>query len=266
MPERPLLGILGGMGPAATAAFYTQLVTRTPATRDQDHLRVVMWADPTVPDRTAALTGAGPSVVPWLERGVRALRASGADVIVSPCNTAHVWLGPVAREQGVELLSIVDATIERALAVGGSDGAVGTSPVEAGPNGVGPNGVGPIGVLATSATLGSGLYQQALGERSRVALLPEPPAQERLIEAIYRVKVGTPAALEQAAAALADVCRQLVAAGATTIISACTELSLVLPGARAVPIIDSTDALVRAVLHRFHQPGTSSPGTPGPPS
>ncbi|MBF6842317.1 aspartate racemase, partial [Acinetobacter baumannii] len=47
MPDRPLVGILGGMGPAATAAFYSQLVTSTPATRDQDHLRVVMWADPT---------------------------------------------------------------------------------------------------------------------------------------------------------------------------------------------------------------------------
>lgn len=251
MPERPLLGILGGMGPAATAAFYTQLVTRTPATRDQDHLRVVMWADPTVPDRTAALTGVGPSVVPWLERGVRALQASGADVIVSPCNTAHVWLGPVAREQGVELLSIVDATIERALEVGGSDAAVETGPIEA----------GPIGVLATSATLGSGLYQQALAERGREALLPEPPDQERLIEAIYQVKVGTTAALERAAAALAVVCDQLVASGATTIISACTELSLVLPGERAVPIVDSTAALVQAALLRFYQSGT-----PGPPS
>ncbi|MGC0272603.1 aspartate/glutamate racemase family protein [Pseudactinotalea sp. Z1739] len=261
MPERPLLGILGGMGPAATAAFYTQLVTRTPATRDQDHLRVVMWADPTVPDRTAALTGAGPSVVPWLERGVRALQASGADVIVSPCNTAHVWLGPVAREQGVELLSIVDATIERALEVGGSDAAVEAGLIEA----------GPIGVLATSATLGSGLYQQALAERDRAALLPEPPDQERLIEAIYQVKVGTTAALGRAAAALAVVCDQLVASGAMTIISACTELSLVLPGHRAVPIIDSTAALVQSVLLRFYQSGTpgsgaSGPGTPGPPS
>ena len=55
------VGILGGMGPAATADFYARLVRATPAERDQDHLPVVVWGDPTVPDRVAALAGTGPS-------------------------------------------------------------------------------------------------------------------------------------------------------------------------------------------------------------
>ncbi|MGW3832505.1 aspartate/glutamate racemase family protein, partial [Streptomyces microflavus] len=63
---RPVLGILGGMGPLATADFYRRFVERTPADSDQTHLPVVMWADPAVPDRTAALLGEGPSPVPAL--------------------------------------------------------------------------------------------------------------------------------------------------------------------------------------------------------
>lgn len=242
MPERSLVGILGGMGPAATAAFYTRLVESTPATRDQDHLRIVMWADPTVPDRTAALLEDGESIVPWLERGVRALRASGADIIVCPCNTAHVWLGAVAREHGVELLSIVNATIEEATTAGRHDG--------------------PIGILATEATLSSGLYQEALTQRGLAPLVPEPQDQARLIEAIYRVKAGTTSDFERATALIAQVCGQLAASGAGTIICACTELSLVLQDVDpAVRIIDSTDALVRAVVAT--QPQPEAPGTRG---
>ena len=241
MPEHSLVGILGGMGPAATAAFYNHLVASTPATRDQDHLKVVMWADPTVPDRTAALLGDGESIVPWLERGVRALRASGAHVIVCPCNTAHVWLGEVVRKHGLDLLSIVDATIEeaRAAAPGGH----------------------PIGILATEATLSAGLYQDGLAERGLTAILPEPQQQARLIEAIYRVKAGTEADLRRAAATVAQVCRELVAAGAGTIMSACTELSLVLQDVDpTVRVIDSTDALVQAVVRRYGPVATAAPG------
>ena len=242
MPEHSFVGILGGMGPAATAAFYSHLVARTPATRDQDHLKVVMWADPTVPDRTAALLGDGESIVPWLERGVRALRASGAEVIVCPCNTAHVWLDEVVRNHGLNLLSIVDATIDEARVAALGDH--------------------PIGILATEATLSAGLYQEGLAERGLRAVRPEPQQQARLIEAIYQVKAGTETDLRRAAATVGQVCQELVAAGAGAIMSACTELSLVLHDVDpAVRVIDSTDALVQAVVRRF---GTSPTAAPDP--
>ena len=62
----PLIGILGGMGPAATANVYAKLVGRTAAPRDQDHPVVVVWANPSVPDRTRALSEGGADPSPWL--------------------------------------------------------------------------------------------------------------------------------------------------------------------------------------------------------
>lgn len=59
-----IIGILGGMGPAATADFYAKLVSITPGSSDQDHLRTVIWSDPTIPDRTEALLGDGPDPTP----------------------------------------------------------------------------------------------------------------------------------------------------------------------------------------------------------
>ena len=90
--DEPIVGILGGMGPLATADFYTKLILATPATRDQEHLRVVMWADPTVPDRSVGILGDGPDATPWLVRGGQMLAAMGAAFIAMPCNTAHAYL------------------------------------------------------------------------------------------------------------------------------------------------------------------------------
>src|SRR3546814_6650974 len=85
----PVIGILGGIGPAATADFYSKLVALTPGSTDQEHPKVVIWADPTVPDRTLALTENGPDPTPWLIRGARVLRESGATTLAIPCNTAR---------------------------------------------------------------------------------------------------------------------------------------------------------------------------------
>ena len=36
------IGVIGGMGPAATVDFFAKLLDATPAERDQDHLRVLI--------------------------------------------------------------------------------------------------------------------------------------------------------------------------------------------------------------------------------
>jgi hypothetical protein len=53
--RQKVVGVLGGMGPLATADFYTKLVRLTPARTDQDHLRVLIDSNPKVPDGTPAL-------------------------------------------------------------------------------------------------------------------------------------------------------------------------------------------------------------------
>ncbi|MFJ9909258.1 hypothetical protein ACIRVK_41670 [Streptomyces sp. NPDC101152] len=72
------------MGPAATADFYAKLVSMTPGHSDQDHLRTVIWSDPTIPDRTGALLGNGPDPTPWLLNGSRVLCEAGPPSSPSP--------------------------------------------------------------------------------------------------------------------------------------------------------------------------------------
>ena len=104
----PVIGILGGMGPAATADFYSKLVALTPGSTDQEHPKVVIWADPTVPDRTLALTENGPDPTPWLIRGARVLRESGATTLAIPCNTAHAFLPAISSQLGLPVVHMID--------------------------------------------------------------------------------------------------------------------------------------------------------------
>ena len=68
MRER-VIGILGGMGPEATVDCFDKIIKNTPATKDQEHLRVIIDSNPEVPDRTAAIIGGGESPVPVARRG-----------------------------------------------------------------------------------------------------------------------------------------------------------------------------------------------------
>src|SRR5439155_4399654 len=88
---RRTIGVLGGMGPAATALFFRRLIEATSAKTDQEHLHVVIDSDPSIPDRTKALLEGGPSPAPQLIEMARRLQMMGAELIVMPCNTAHVF-------------------------------------------------------------------------------------------------------------------------------------------------------------------------------
>lgn len=226
-PSR-IVGILGGMGPAATVDFYDKLVRATPATRDQDHLRVAMWADPTVPDRTRALLDGGEDPTPWLQRGAAHLVDCGAEILVVPCNTIHTYMPAVIKRHDIEFISIVDASVEATKQIAAE---------------------GKIGLLATGALIDSGLYQDALRAEGLEPVLPSETAQDALMQIIYRVKAGDTGRIARARAS--GILEELRTRGATAVIAACTEMSVLLthldPGIR---IIDPSWALAVKTVER----------------
>ncbi|MES2605291.1 MAG: amino acid racemase, partial [Pseudomonadota bacterium] len=101
------LGVLGGMGPLATADFLKKLVENTPASVDQEHIPVMLYSDCTTPDRTAHIVGDGPSPLPQLLAGIRFLNDSGAAAICIPCNSAHCWYDEMVAASRVPVFHIV---------------------------------------------------------------------------------------------------------------------------------------------------------------
>jgi aspartate racemase len=224
-----IIGILGGMGPAATADFYTKLVSMTPGRNDQDHFRTVIWSDPTIPDRTEALLGHGPDPTPWLLNGSRVLREAGATVIAIPCNSAHAFVPRIADHVGLPIVHMIGEVARHLTSLRPA--------------------VRTAGLLATTGTVHAGLYQEWLDRHGIRLALPDPTSrQDQVMAAIRAVKAGD---LGAAAAPLAEAARQLTAQGAQAIIAGCTEIPLGLPAdAVDVPLVDPAVALAQALVRR----------------
>jgi aspartate racemase len=223
-----ILGVLGGMGPLASAQFMLRLTLLTPAGRDQEHIPAVLWSDPRVPDRTAARLGSGEDPLPALLRGIRGLEAAGCGAVAIPCNTAHGWHAAMQAATGLPILHIVEATAAELVRLGVMQG--------------------PIGVMGTAATLEMRLYQQGLERRGWPCLMPDAAEMaERVTPGIALVKANRVA---EAYAPLAEVARSLVARGATAVVLGCTEIPLGIAAGPALPfpVADSIDALARAAI------------------
>jgi aspartate racemase len=226
----PLFGVLGGMGPLATADFYRRLVERTPASSDQDHLRVAIWADPTVPDRTAALLGTGPSPVSRLLDGLRWLELAGADYVAMPCNTAHAYLEDLRAATRVEILDMVSTTLEQARWM---------LPA-----------LRRLGVLSTRGTRAAAIYEKAARRLDVGVIQVTDEIQVTCVDpAIELVKAGRD--VDLAANPLLTATASLYAAGAEAVVAACTEISVILEERpTATPVIDAASCLIDAVLAR----------------
>lgn len=221
------IGILGGMGPLATADLYRKIIERTRADRDSEHIRVYIDGNAAIPDRTAAILHGGEDPVPEMLSALRHLEACGADCIIMPCNTAHYFL-PRLREQTA--LPILD--MQRITAAVCRERFPGKT----------------AAILATDGTVQSGLYDRALDAEGVRWIHPGESEQKSLMHLIYDVvKASRPMEPEKERwDAILDTLR---GQGADLFILGCTELPVlagVLPSEG--PFLDPTDELAKAAI------------------
>ncbi len=221
------IGILGGMGPLATADLYRKIIEHTRADRDNEHIRVYIDGNAAIPDRTAAILHGGEDPVPEMLSALRHLEACGADCIIMPCNTAHYFL-PRLREQTA--LPILD--MQRITAAVCRERFPGKT----------------AAILATDGTVQSGLYDRALDAEGVRWIHPGESEQKSLMHLIYGVvKASRPMEPEKERwDAILDTLR---GQGADLFILGCTELPVlagVLPSEG--PFLDPTDELAKAAI------------------
>lgn len=204
------------MGPAATVDFLAKLQAATPASRDQDHIRVLVDLNPQVPDRNVDAHAAEVE----LGRMAAGLKASGAQVLAMPCNTAHAHAAAI-EACGLPLVNLITVACEAARATGARR----------------------IGLIGTGAAVQ--LYAQRLAGLGLEPLRLGAAGQAAFMDLLYRIKAGDLG--EQVVLAAEGLAEDLAAAGAEAIVAACTELPLVLTNA-PVPLIDATRALAEACV------------------
>jgi aspartate racemase len=230
MDSATIIGVLGGMGPAATADFYQKLIQATPAKADQDHFKVLIFSNPHVPDRTAAIRGEGPSPLPALIAGAELLAEAGADFLTMPCVTAHAFFDDLQRAVRIPILHMIGEAVawlrrERPA-------------------------IHRFGLLATTGTVQCRLFETQFEPRGLTIVTPDPSTQSsRVMEAIYAVKHGE--ALDHPRRLIREAAALLLARGSEAVIAGCTEIPLILQdGDLPIPVIDPTTILARAAVSR----------------
>lgn len=201
--EHKILGILGGMGPLATQLFYRQIIERTQASCDQEHVDIILFNHASMPDRTTALlSGKGEELFARLMEDAQRLQRYGATAIAIPCNTSHFFADRLQEELSIPIINMIRET---ALFVATSAKQVNC-----------------VGILATDGTINGGLYQKAFEELGVKPIVPSDRNQALVMKIIYEgIKGGSPIDYNDFMA-IED---GLLANGCQAVVLACTELS-----------------------------------------
>ncbi len=240
--DKPLLakgykiGLIGGLGPAATVDLYDKIVKATPAKTDQEHIKLVVEQNPQIPDRTAALLEGGVDPTLALYNCAKRLEEDGCDAIIIPCNTAHAFIEPMKRHLKISFINMQQTALEEIQAKFGAKARV--------------------GLMATTGTVKTGIYSKKAESMGVPLFVPDEGNQKFVMSAIYGPK-GVKAGFTD------GICREELLKAAEYLVSkkdcnvlilGCTELPLILTegpltvAGKEVFVVDPTSALARKVV------------------
>ncbi len=220
------IGILGGMGPLATADLFTKIVLSTRAENDNGHIRVFMDNNPAIPDRTAAILSGGIDPLPAMAGALKSLEACGADCVVMPCNTAHYFLPRLKELTSLPFISILEETAKACAACFPGKTAA---------------------LLGTTGTYATGIYDGPLGENGISYITPDEQGRAALMELIYAVKAGRD--IESMRGLFENTLGALRGRGADYFILGCTELPIVAGALQSCgPFVDPTQEQAFAAI------------------
>jgi len=216
------VGILGGMGPLATAKFFSSIVEQTTAKCDQEHIRVFIDNNPQIPDRTSYLLDGGESPVTSLIDSARRLENIGADFIVFPCNTSHYFYEEIQGAVDIPVLSMIEITARHFK----------------------DNGIREAVLLSTEGTMKAGVYGKVFKSHGIDLMELDNSLQTLVTQLIYAVKGDNKAVASEA---YAQIIQRVRGFERKKIILGCTELPLVFDPVD-VEFVDPMALLVKSTI------------------
>lgn len=192
------LGVIGGMGPLATAYFYERIIKRTKATKDQEHLDMMIYSKASIPDRTDYILGKGQDPTPSLIEAAINLEKAGATYLAMPCNTAHYFYDNIANSVSIPFVNMIEETAKKLK----------------------EKGIKAVTLLSTEGTVRGNVYKNTLTKYDIKLICLEEKERDSIQKLIYAVKEGDFENLEDKAQVLLSLGRE----GA--VILGCTELSV----------------------------------------
>ncbi|MDR3244020.1 MAG: amino acid racemase, partial [Elusimicrobiota bacterium] len=224
------LGIIGGMGPQATADLFYKIIKLTPANKDQEHIRIIIDNFPQIPDRTDFILNQGQDPKPYLLQSANLLKKAGAEILLMPCNTAHYFLPYLQKETQLPFISIIDSAISQL--------------------GIQAPKAKKIAVLSTKGTKAIKIYENALIKQNYTVVDLGQEIEMDIMSAIYDgVKKGKTKDLIHKFQKTIDHINNEVSPDA--MLAACTEIPILMEFCISkTPIIDATLSLAQAAVDK----------------
>jgi aspartate racemase len=228
---KSVLGIIGGMGPLATADLFYKIIAHTDAGCDEEHIHIVIDNNPHVPDRTKAVLEGSDAPFPFIRDAAKRLEAMGADILLLPCNTSHVYYERLCESVSIPIINMIEETAKY----------------------LSETGTRKAGLLATTGALRARLYENALSKFGIEAVLPSASGQAEVMSVIYNgIKAG---AQSYDTSALCAELERMTLEGAGCFILGCTELPVAFEKyGIAFPYIDPSLILAKAAITRAGYP------------
>jgi aspartate racemase len=232
------IGIIGGMGSLATCDLFKKIIDMTDAKCDQEHIRICIDCNTSIPDRTKAILGDGIDPVPEMVRSGVRLQSMGANVLVMPCNTAHYFYDRITPFFDIPLLNMLKETAQE----------------------IKKRKIKKIGLLATDGTIKSRVYHTALANAGIDLVTPSPRKQMSVMDVIYNgIKASNKNISLNEFYGTID---ELFEKGAEILVLGCTELPVAFELFRIDrPSIDPTAVLAAAAIRFVEKPLVGNTGT-----
>lgn len=219
--EKKILGIIGGMGPGATALLFQKIIDYTDARTDAEHMHIMIDNRPSIPDRTTAILNGDDTPVKKICESGRDLEKMGAELIAIPCNTSHYFYSEIQNSLNVPVINMLEETAKECKKYE----------------------FDTVGVLATTGTKTTAIYDRALNAYGIQVVYPDEQGQNTLMSIIYDyVKAGKKVDSKM----FQEELEQMQKKGAQAFVLGCTELPMVfIDGDMGIKFIDSLDVLAK---------------------
>jgi aspartate racemase len=222
--EKKTLGIIGGMGPMATADLFYKIISLTDADSDKGHIHILIDNNTEIPDRTTAILKGDDTPYTYLLDSAKKLRDIGADFIIIPCNTSHYFYDRLCSEIGIPVISMIEETAKFVI----------------------ENGISKAGLFATEGTVKTGVYKKVFEKYGLEIIAPDEAGQRAVTDMIYKaVKAGKKPVFDGVTASA----EEMAARGSQAIILGCTELPIAFEGVNfPYKVINPTEILAKSAI------------------
>jgi len=222
------IGILGGMGPEASAYFYNMLIKlahkKYGAVQDTDFPPILIYNLTLFGWDETGITNAA-LVEKQLIQGVKKLELAGSDFIIIACNTVHIFYDAMQNAVNIPILNIVDETVDETVRKGYMS----------------------VGLLSSESTNKTGLYKNKLEEHGIKVFSVSDEQQEMLNKIILHVMAGEQGSSDVVVAT--KIINDLISQGAEAIILGCTELPLAINQTNvSIPLFNSNEIVIDRAL------------------